>query len=412
MKLAFQIAIRNLFSRRSQSMGSAIGWIAIFGIMLGVASQLVAVSILTGFEKTFTKAILGFNAHVVLMKEGEIQTSEKIDERLKASSSGNEIKSMTPFLYREGLMAHHGRVKGVVLKGIDPLTFQGVYDVTLRIFSDSLKNKSFEKWFESNDANLPPIVLGSDLADLLGVTAHDRTISILSPQGDLKNVSDIRNFKKFEVVATFQSGLFEYDSQFALLDLKTSQDFFHAENRVTGYEMRVHNLEKAHLIAQHLSNEFGIPFQAVSWDELNAEIFQALKLEKKLFFIIMGLMVLVASANVLGMMVISVSRQTREISILKALGMSPRHLRSIFWIQGLALSWLGVLLGSFLGLCVSYYLSHYSLIHLAREVYLVSELPVFISFYNFLIVFLFAVGLTGIVAAFSSHQLLKRKLEL
>src|SRR5262245_27278022 len=135
MKFPFWIALRSLFSRRSRYAHSAIGWITILGLVLGVTTQVVALSILGGFQKTFTRSILGFNAHLVLMREGEISDPNQVLKKLEAFRGGEGITSVTPFLYREGLAAHHSKIKGIVIKGIDPLTFQRVYDVKIRLFS-------------------------------------------------------------------------------------------------------------------------------------------------------------------------------------------------------------------------------------------------------------------------------------
>ena len=389
MSLPFRIALRSLFSKRSRYLHSAIGWIAVIGLILGVASQAVALSILGGFEEAFTRSILGFNAHLVLMREGEISDPAEVLKKLKPYENQEGITSKTPFLYREGLLTHHGKVKGAVLKGIDPLTFGSVYDVKLRIFSSSSPGGSLAEVLK-NKGSAPPILMGSDLAEYLGVTPDDRMISILSPQGDLKKITDVNNFKRFEVVGTFTSGLYEYDSQFSLIDLNQAQEFFKAPGRITGYEMRVGNLKQAHALADQLGEVFGFPYQLISWDELNSEIFKALKIEKKLFFLIMGLIVAVAAANLIGFIVVLVAGQSKEVSILKAMGLSSRKVGRIFFWQGMILALIGVLVGSGLGWVVSMMLSHYAWITLAKEVYLVSKLPIVLSWTNFLGVLIFS----------------------
>ncbi len=407
MRLAFLIATRSIFNRRSKYAHSAIGWIAIIGLMLGVASQTVTLSILAGFEKTFTESILGFNADLFLNREGEIDHPQKILAELE---SNPQIRSITPFLYREGLVAHHSKVKGVVLKGIDPLTFQKVYGVTFRLFSAS---PNFLSLFspENQKSHDPPIIVGSDLAKELGVSDQERKISILSPQGDLKNITAVNNFKNFEVIGTFSSGLYEYDSQFALLDLTQAQKFFGVSNQVTGFEMKIADLKRAKDLAVQLREKFGFPYQVVPWDELNSEIFEALKLEKKLFFILMGLMIAVAAANLIGLIVVLVSGQSKEIAILKAMGMSTQTLNRIFTLQGVLLALVGIFFGVILGSGICALLKTYSLIELAREVYLVSSLPILFSVKNILLIVAFSFLVSYLTASLASRRLVKSKLE-
>lgn len=411
MSLPFWIALRSLFSRRSRYAYSAIGWIAVIGLMLGVASQSIAVSILGGFEKVFTQSILGFNAHLVLMKEGEIADPEAVLQDLKPFENPEGITHITPFLYREGLIAHHGKVKGGILKGIDPLTFGDVYDVKLRIFSSSSASPPLPEALKNGEGE-PKILLGSDLAEYLGVTPEDRTVSILSPQGDLKKIADVNNFKRFEVAGTFSSGLYEYDSQFALLTLSQAQSFFKSEGRVTGFEMRMGAPQEAQEWAGRMEKTFPPPFQIIPWQELNAEIFQALKLEKRLFFLIMGLIVTVAAANLIGLIVISVAHQSGEISILRAMGMRSKKIARIFFWQGMMLSLLGVVLGTMLGAAVSYFLSSHALFSIAKEVYLISSLPISLSWKNFLGVVLFSVGISFLVTKLAARRATQLNLDL
>lgn len=378
MGIIFKIALRSLFSKRSRYAHSAIGWVAMIGLILGISAQVVAVSILSGFEKHFTDSILGFNADLVLMRDGEIGDPQEVLQKLKSYQEPNGVQHITPFLYREGLIAHRSKVKGLVIKGVDSSSFSSVYDLKIKPF-DSLKSSDLSTLFNQSESELTPVLLGEDLAEYLGVSPEDNIISVLSPKGDLKKISDPKQFKKFQVIGTFASGLYEYDSQFVLLDLGKAQEFFEVPKIVTGFEMKVKNLNIASQIAESMAKDFGFPYQALSWDELNAEIFQALKLEKKLFFIIMGLIVIVAAANLIGLIVILISEQSKEISILKAMGMKNKSLQRIFTLQGLLLAFVGIFLGTVLGMGAAYFMSKHSIVNLAKEVYLVSTLPVVVS---------------------------------
>src|SRR4030095_5640106 len=411
MRFALWIALRSLFSKRSRYAHSAIGWITVLGLTLVVAAQCVALSILGGFEQAFTHAILGFNAHLVAMREGEIDPSEPLLDKLKVVAGPGAITGATPFLYREGLMAHHSKVKGVVFKGIDPLTFPRVYDVKVRLFQDLAGKTSLSEVLKPEGGE-PPLLLGGDLAEALGVTAEDRTVSVLSPQGDLKKIADVNNFKRFQVVGTFESGLYEYDSQFAFLSLPEAQSFFKVPGKITGWEMRLADYGQAKSLARRMEKALGVPFQVISWDELNAEIFYALRLEKKLFFIIMGLIVLVAAANLVGLVVILVSEQAREVSIFRAMGMKAKTLKKVFTLQGMLLALAGAVLGTALGWMLSSFLATHALFKLAKEVYLVSTLPIDLSVWNMAGVFMFCLIVSYGDTQIAARRLMKMKLDL
>lgn len=404
--LAFQIALRSLFSKRSRYAHSAIGWVALIGLILGVTAQVVALSILGGFERHFTDSILSFNADLVLLRDGEISNPDLVRGQL-LDYEKQGVKSSTPFLYREGLIAHHSKIKGFVIKGVESSSFTNVYNLNIKLYSkqSNLGNTSEIHVLDAaTEAGVTPVLLGSDLAEYLGVTEQDPIVSILLPKGDIQKISDPKQFRKFKVVGTFSSGLYEFDSQFALMGLGSAQAFFEVPGVVTGYEMKVAELEKASQIAEAMAKDFSFPYQALSWDELNAEIFQALKLEKKLFFIIMGLIVIVAAANLIGLVVILISEQSKEISILKVMGMKNKILQRIFTFQGLFLAFIGIGAGCGLGYLAADFLAKHSFIRLAKEVYLVSELPVALSGQTLLWVFAF-----GSLSAYLATRLAARR---
>lgn len=411
--LSLKIAFRSLFSRRSRYAHSSIGWIALLGLILGISAQVVALSILTGFEKQFTESILGFNADLVLLRDGEISNPGEVLAQLTAYQKEG-VRAITPFLYREGLIAHKSKVKGFVIKGIDIETFTDVYKLKFKALNTDLNatHLSPKDLVITQQDQITPIILGSDLAEYLGVSNEEPYVSILLPKGNIQKITDSHAFKKFRVIGTFASGLYEFDSQFALMDLGQAQTLFELPNVVTGYEMKVKNLSQASELAENMAKDFRFPFQALSWDELNAEIFHALKLEKKLFFIIMGLIVLVAAANLIGLVVILISEQSREISILKVMGMKNKTLKRIFTLQGLILAFLGVSLGCGLGWMIAIYLAQHSLVPIAKEVYLVSSLPIELNLKMISWIFGFRMLSSYLTAKLASRKILGLNLDL
>jgi len=408
MKSLFFLLKRNLIPRSEFFSLKGMATVALLGIVLGVAAQSVTLSILDGFEKSFKQSILGFNAQLVLLKEGDIENSEDLQKQL-LDYTDKGIRAMTPFLYRETLIVYHSTIKGVVLKGIDPQSFSNVYQVQITPFSPNSKPGA---QILSETAEYPPVILGRDLAEQLALKPEDPFISVFSPEGNLSKVADEKNFKRFQVVGVFSTGLYEYDSQFMLVNLSTAQSFFKIPDKITGFEMKVEPLEAASSLATQLQNVFETPYQIISWNQLNAEIFQALRIEKQVFFILMGLLVLVASSNLVGLMIVLIAAQRKEVSILRALGMKSRNLKALFALQGAFLAGMGVIIGLILGAGLTYGLAHFQIFDVAKEVYLVSKLPVAFSMKNFLQVFVFAMLISVIASLWAARRVTKIELDL
>ncbi len=408
MRSLFFLLKRHLFPRSELFSLRSMTSVALLGIVLGVAAQTVTVSILDGFEKSFKKSILGFNAQLVLLKEGDIEKSEDLEKELSVYFDQG-IEAVTPFLYRETLVVYRSKVKGVVLKGVDPQSFSKVYQVQILPLSG---NSTADIGMLTSKTSYPPVILGKDLAEQLGVNSQDPYLSVFSPEGNLSRVADEKNFKRFQVVGIFSTGLYEYDSQFMLVNLPSAQAFFKIPDKITGFEMRVEPLERASSLANKLQKNFGVVYQIISWNQLNAEIFQALSIEKQVFFILMGLLVLVASSNLVGLMIVLIAAQRKQISILQALGMKRRNLKTLFALQGAFLAGVGVILGLSLGAILTYTLAHFNNWEVAKEVYLVSKLPVAFSAKNFLQVFLFAMLISVLASLWASRRVLKVEFDL
>ncbi|MBI5299227.1 MAG: FtsX-like permease family protein [Deltaproteobacteria bacterium] len=323
----------------------------LIGITLSVATLVVTLSVTAGFEHDYKKALLDFNAHVILYPgEGKPYTEEIIRKALdEAHLKDVVLLQVSPFLYREALLIHEGVIKGVVLKGIDlPKVGGGV-------------------------------VLGEALAEKLGWTRDhgpwtmDQTVKLLIPEG--KEVS-AKNTKRLKVSDTFRSGLYEFDSQFALIDLAQLQDLFHLPRTYFGFELKINRPELAPLVATALEEKLGPEASIQNWIELNGPLFQALELEKWAFKILMGLMVFVSALNLIGIVLLMIFRKRKAIAMLQALGLASKQVRDLFAGQGFVLGVLGVLLGILAGILFVLSLKYFQWIPLDPQIYFVGNLPV------------------------------------
>ncbi len=352
--------------------------LATLGVALGVATLTLTQAVSRGLEKVFHRSILGFNAHLVLLKEGEMSDPAHEAARLKKALA-EQWKSSTPFLYREVLLVSEGRVKGAVLKGIDPLTFSEVYAVKVRPGIDTQVPANIRNLLQA-PGEFPRLVLGRDLAEELGIRAEGKTIKVFVPAPPEAGKKTPGSFQVFEVGGIFETGLYEFDHGFAFVDIGKMQGVFGVPGRATGIEAKLHDPREAEVLSEQLKKNFRLPYDVVSWQKLNAPLFRALKLERILFFIVMAMIVVVAAFNIVGVLLLMIFDKSREISILRALGAPERGLKTIFAWTGLALGGVGSLLGLLLGGGIAWLLHATDWVRPAKEIYLVDRLPIDFSF--------------------------------
>src|SRR5579885_1015162 len=225
MTLASHIALRFLFSKRRQGFLSVASWVSILGLAFGVAVLLIALSVATGFQSEYRKAILGFNSHVVLMNADEIDQPEKVQDDVAGYASVSPLVGTSPFLYREGMVVSGSKVKGIVFKGVDFDRYGRFSKMAIRRTVDSAQNTE----------HLPEIVLGKALAEELALKGP--VLKVLFPESLKPDGGGVQNVKRFFVTGTFESGMYEYDSSFAFLGLQDAQKFFKTEGKVSGIEI-------------------------------------------------------------------------------------------------------------------------------------------------------------------------------
>lgn len=367
------LAARFLVSRRRERFLSVASVVAIFGMAFGVAALLIALSIISGFQREYKKAILGFNSHLILMKADEIAKPEEVADRLSKYSSRGRMKGWTPFLYREGMAVSGSKVKGIVLKGIDFEKYSNLSRMKIEIEAGGDSSQ--------NPARLPTILLGKSLAE--EIKPRDRILRILFPQGLSPEREGLKNVRRFFVGGTFESGLHEYDSSFAFLSLPEAEKFFQTEGRVSGLEIWLEDPEDAESWAEEMREDYAFPYVVLTWRELNEGVFRALELEKVIFGILMAVLIAVASLNVLGTLLMLLLEKRGQVAFLRASGMTWRRLRKIFLFDGLLIGLLGIALGVILGLGFLFFLEKWQPIQLAPEIYFVRNVPVVYLWKNF-----------------------------
>jgi lipoprotein-releasing system permease protein len=399
MNLPYQffIALRYLKSKKRHRGISVNTLISIGGVAVGVMALLVVLSVMTGFHGDLQRKILGVSAHVVILDyRGKISG---YDDVLKKLEGEKDIVSAAPFVLGQAMISYGKKAHGVFLRGIRPEMEAKTTEILNFIKDGNVK-------YLSPKNGIPGIILGRELASSLGVFIDD-TIHIVSPFGEIGPLGMLPKVKPFRVAAIFDVGMFEYDSNLALCDMQSAQEFLGMGGDITGIELRVRDIYKAADVRENVQGKLGFPFHARDWMQMHKNLFSALKLEKFAMFIILILIILVASFNIISTLIMNVLEKTREIAILKAMGATNRGIMTIFILQGLFIGVLGTIIGVGSGYLLNNILDKYEIIKLPADVYYLSHLPVKMKLFDFLVVSFSAIIISFLATLYPARQAAK-----
>ena len=399
MNLPYQIfiALRYLRSKKRHKGISVNSFISIGGVAVGVMALLVVLSVMSGFHGDLQRKILGVSAHVVVLDyRGKISG---YDEVLKRIEGEKDIVSAAPFVLGQAMISYGKKAHGVFLRGMEPEMEAKTTEIL-----NYIKDGNPKDLYPKN--GIPGIILGRELASSLGVFTGD-TIHIVSPLGEIGPLGMLPRVKPFRVVAIFEVGMFEYDSNLVLCDLRFAQEFFSMGRDITGIEVRVKDIYKAADVREKVQKKLGFPFYARDWMQMHKNLFSALKLEKFAMFVILVLIILVASFNIISTLIMNVIEKTREIAILKAMGATNKGIMAIFMLQGLFIGIIGTILGVGGGYLLNNILDKYEIIRLPADVYYLSHLPVKMKLFDFLTVSLSAIIISFLATLYPARQAAK-----
>jgi lipoprotein-releasing system permease protein len=378
---------------------SMITSISILGVFLGVASLLVVLAVMSGFQKDLRDKILGTNSHVIVLKFH----NEPMDEYREILPRVKEFPSVigeSPFIFSKAMIEHKKYADGIAVRGVDPGTMAEVTDITEKIV---VGNIDFQ-----DDSSIPGIVVGVDLADNLRAYLGD-TLTLASPLNVTQTpVGNVPRMKKFKLIGMFDAGMYEYNTALAYISLPSAQKFLGMGDGVTGIELKLENLYEAPRVANEIAASLGFPYRTTDWVAMNRNLFAALKLEKTTMFIILTLIIIVAAFNIIATLVMLVIQKTKEIGILKSMGATQHSIMRIFMLDGLTIGGIGTLFGVLGGILISWLLSKYKFISLPADVYFIDSLPVHMEVFDFILVALSALVITFLATlypAFRASQL-------
>ncbi|MGQ0694959.1 MAG: lipoprotein-releasing ABC transporter permease subunit [Nitrospiraceae bacterium] len=403
MALPYEIfvGLRYLRAKRRNRTISLNTFVSVAGITLGVAALIGTVGIMTGFKEDIQSKILGTTAHIIVQERMKENMTE-YDPLVEKIGALPNVVAATPFVLRQVLLTTPSGVQGIVLRGIDPKREAQVTELAKNISSGQLtdlltpvKVKQGPVDDPEGEAQLvdkPGIILGKELALRLGVFTGD-TLNVVSPVGPISALGMVPKIRTFAVVGLFHSGMYEYDSSLAYIELGEAQKFFNMGASVSGIEVKVTDVFRAGEIARDIERDLGFSHGARDWMQMNRNLFSALKLEKTMMFLLLVLITIVASFNIVSTLTMIVTEKQKEIAILKAMGSTKRSIRRIFMLNGLVIGFSGAAIGIPLGYAflwliqtfwtfdpTVYYISKIPVHVLAEDVLLVAGSAILISF--------------------------------
>jgi lipoprotein-releasing system permease protein len=364
-----RVALRYLTARRKQAFISVISGISVLGVTVGVMALMIALGLMTGLQGEIRSRILGATAHISVFKSGSV-TIEGWREAMDTLRRVPRVLGAAPAVYGKGLLTSSTGSAVATLKGVLP-----VYERSVTELGSQVATGSLDALREgASDGAQPPVLLGRDLAQSLGVAVGD-VVSLTSPQGRLSPMGVLPRVMKLRVAGTVRSGLYEFDSAWAYLPLGTAQRLFGTEDGISLIEVRIDDMYAVRAVAPALLRALGEGYLTNDWIQMNQSLFSALWLEKTAIAVTIGLIVMVAALNIVATLVLMVMEKHKDIAILVSMGASRRAVARIFVLQGTIIGALGTGMGSLLGFGACRVLDHYKLLRVPQDVYQISYVP-------------------------------------
>ncbi|MCA6070993.1 MAG: ABC transporter permease [Endomicrobium sp.] len=396
MSVEFFVALRYLKARKKGFFSLITTFIAIGGTTLGVSALVITLAIMSGFQNDIRSKILGIQSHIVVTRiDGEsFKDYVSIENKIKTNKS---VVSVSPFIRKQGVIRgfESASSTGIVIKAIDYAKENAILNFSKQITMSDMG-------FDDKKIGERAIILGSELAKSIDASAGDQVI-LMFP-GSFGNIPKMY---KFTVAALIQSGMYDFDSSLGFIDLDEGQKLFAIPEAATGIDVHTNNFDTAVTTAGQLQKKISYPYRAKAWIEMSKNLLSALKLEKIMMFIILGLIILVAASNIISNLLLLSVQKSKEIGIMSAMGFTKFSIAKVFFYEGLVVGLIGTILGIMLGLAISAVLKYFDIFKLPQGVYYVDKLPVAIIPTDIAMVALSAFVITAIAGIYPAYQVSK-----
>jgi lipoprotein-releasing system permease protein len=408
MKFELFIALRYLRAKRKQTMVSVISTISILGITAGVMALVIALALSTGFKEDIQGKIIGATSAINLLRiDGTfILDYQELQRKVGAVQ---HVTGSAPAIFSQVFISSSARNQGANLKGVDPAREGQVSDFFSRIVAGSphVLDKRESTVSGESPRSLENILMGKEMARALGVNVGD-SVKVFYPLGRMTPLGMTASEKTLRVAAIFESGLWDIDSNWAYINIDSARRLLSfPSDSASVIQFKTDDLDNVEAIADDIRSKAGPGFITTTWIELNKPLFSALKLEKLALFLTIGLIVFVASLNIVTTLIMMVLEKQGDIAILTAMGTTAKTIQRVFMLQGLIIGLIGTVLGDTLGIAASWILNTYKLIRLEAEVYSIPYVPFHVKIWDSILVSLTAILISYLATIYPARSAAK-----
>ena len=393
------MAMRYLRARRREGFISVIAWFSLTGIALGVATLIIVMSVMNGFREELLSRILGINGH--LMLSGYANQLPDFDDVAEKTRKVPGVVMVSPLIEGQIMATARGVARGAVVRGMR------AEDLKKRsIIADNIVAGSLDD-FNGMDS----VMIGSRLASLLGLKIGDK-VSLISPKGNVTAFGTVPRMRAYKVAATFNIGMYEYDSSFIFMPLEAAQIYFKLKGKVTNLEIFVDDPDDAKDVGRLISGVIGRSGRVHDWQQVNSSFFNAIQVERNVMFLILTLIIVVAAFNIISSMIMLVKDKGRDIAILRTMGATGGMVMRIFFLSGASIGVIGTLAGFILGLvfCQNIETVRQAIQSLTgtelfdETIYFLSQLPAVVNPYEVVTVVCMGLGLSFLATLYPSWR--------
>ena len=365
MKFERFVALRYL-TRRKGLFAIITTLIGVAGVSVGVAALITTLSVMNGFQSDIKTKVIGAQSHILVF--GRMPAST-YPEQIRKIEQIPLVEAAAPHIYGQAILSYDGQSVGLVVRGLDP-----EQEKKINSLSRSLTEGSFAPKDWAADAPAP-LVLGTELAAGLGADVGNDVV-LISPQSISTSAGMFPKMKKFRVSGLLRTGYYEFDNTIAYAGLADASDFLGLKGGVTGVAVKLHDLNKAEQAAQQIREAIGLGYSVRTFAQLNSTLYAALKLEKAVMFIILFLIIIVASLNIAGNLILLGTEKLRDIGLMRAMGASPKMIRKVFMWEAMVMATLGICLGIALACLLCWIIATFNIVELPGDIYYLTKVPV------------------------------------
>ena len=400
MRYELKVGLRYTRARRRNRFIGVNSAVSMIGIAVGVWALIVVLSVMNGFQKEVRTRILGVVSHLqIVADDNRLDDWQSVG---KIAAQHPRVVATAPFVQAQAMLSNGQSMRGAAVRGILPAEEEKVADLARHMRTGSLEELRGGEF---------GVVLGADLARALGVLRGDK-IALIAPQGIVTPAGVIPRLKQFTVVGLFEAGLVDADSGLALIHMQDAQTLYQLGPAVSGVRLKLDDLFASRAVAYDLLSKLPPDVFASDWTRSHANFFRAVEIEKRMMFLILGLIVLVAAINIISTLVMAVTDKQADIAILRTLGAAPRSILQIFMVQGMVLGVVGTVVGVLVGIITAINIdvivpaieNAFNIKFLSKDVYLIPDLPSDLQMDDVVSIALMALALSFVATLYPSWR--------